>query len=722
MGYARGVARVEDRYCPACRRSVEGPWCPDDGVATLRLGGPQVESSALVPGTLIAGRYRVEARLGDGGFGTVFRARHLGTGQPMALKVLRTEPEDRDTLLPRFFQEARITAGLTHPNTVRVFDFGQDERGVVFLAMELVAGKTLTHELGDRVRQGQRFAEAEAAWVVSEVLASLAEAHALGLVHRDLKPDNVMLYGVPGDERARVKVLDFGIVKARNASLTVAGAAPFTPAFASPEQVSGGALDGRSDLYSLGALLFLLLTGEPPFRASTPLELMYMHVVQPAPSLLERPGLGISAAMAGLVARALAKDPDERFADAHTMREALLRCVERHQLEAPHAPTRPRAPALDETDEAPLPPHLRADTDAGASSERARPSGAAATPRVDDTPPMPRVDHRPPMPRVGDTPPMVQAAPRGGDTSPIESITEPPIEDTAPGWTARGGRDPARGPADTTPSVASPAHHGGFVGDTARAVAAAVAPVASVASHASAAPFASHASAVPVALVAPSAPVASHAVASSATRPPLATSGIRSATARRTVAGPAHDHVAQHPELAAGASTVPTAVVRAALGVAALVVLAAVIVALTRAPSASTPTDEAAAVTREPSDVSAREPLDPSRDAPSPRALTPAAPPPADLAPRTAGASPRATAVPVAAPAAPAAPAAGLTASDRAEGARAGAKRSAAPAASDRARTDAPAPRPAAEPATSPTASPSPTPTSTPASWLDVPI
>jgi serine/threonine protein kinase/predicted esterase len=421
VGYARGVARAEDRYCPACRRSVEGPWCPDDGVATLRLGGPQVESSALVPGTLIAGRYRVEARLGDGGFGTVFRARHLGTGQPMALKVLRTEPEDRDTLLPRFFQEARITAGLTHPNTVRVFDFGQDERGVVFLAMELVAGKTLTHELGDRARQGQRFAEAEAAWVVSEVLASLAEAHALGLVHRDLKPDNVMLYGVPGDELARVKVLDFGIVKARNASLTVAGAAPFTPAFASPEQVSGGALDGRSDLYSLGALLFLLLTGEPPFRASTPLELMYMHVVQPAPSLLERPGLGISAAMAGLVARALAKDPDERFADAHTMREALLRCVERHLLEAPHAPTRPRAPALDETDEAPLPAHLRADTDAGASSERARPSGAAATPRVDDTPPM------------------VQAAPRGGDTSPIESITEPPIEDTAPGWTARGG-------------------------------------------------------------------------------------------------------------------------------------------------------------------------------------------------------------------------------------------------------------------------------------------
>jgi serine/threonine protein kinase len=478
VGYARGVARAEDRYCPACRRSVEGPWCPDDGVATLRLGGPQVESSALVPGTLIAGRYRVEARLGDGGFGTVFRARHLGTGQPMALKVLRTEPEDRDTLLPRFFQEARITAGLTHPNTVRVFDFGQDERGVVFLAMELVAGKTLTHELGDRARQGQRFAEAEAAWVVSEVLASLAEAHALGLVHRDLKPDNVMLYGVPGDELARVKVLDFGIVKARNASLTVAGAAPFTPAFASPEQVSGGALDGRSDLYSLGALLFLLLTGEPPFRASTPLELMYMHVVQPAPSLLERPGLGISAAMAGLVARALAKDPDERFADAHTMREALLRCVERHLLEAPHAPTRPRAPALDETDEAPLPAHLRADTDAGASSERARPSGAAATPRVDDTPPM------------------VQAAPRGGDTSPIESITEPPIEDTAPGWTARGGHDPALGPADTTPNVASPAHHGGFVGDTPRAVAASAAPIAS---HASAAPVASHASAVPVA-------------------------------------------------------------------------------------------------------------------------------------------------------------------------------------------------------------------------------
>lgn len=316
------------RMCPICSRVMEASLCPDDAIATLLVNPPQIDASRVEPGTLIGGRYVIEELVGKGGFGSVFRSRHTGTGQQIALKCLSTQGEHDEVHLKRFFQEARVTAGLKHPNTIRVFDFGQDDSGLIYLAMELLSGRTLKQELRARREDDRVFTQNEAIGIGIGICKSLAEAHKAGLVHRDLKPDNVFLHRVDEDDEDEppvVKVLDFGIVKFANSTLTLGSdsGVPGTPAYMSPEQVVKRDLDGRSDLYSLGVILYQLVSGKVPLRGESMMQTLYMHVHEDPPSLKPRVRTPVTVDFCRLVHAALEKNPENRPGSAQQMREAL---------------------------------------------------------------------------------------------------------------------------------------------------------------------------------------------------------------------------------------------------------------------------------------------------------------------------------------------------------------------------------------------------------------
>src|SRR5688500_749715 len=242
------------RICPKCR----APY-PLKGRSTCEKDGPRLvdteefarsQSDPLI-GRTIGGRFRVIERIGTGGMGTVYRAAQSGLDRHVALKVLKRElVSDRDTVA-RFHREAKAMSMLMHPNSVRVFDFGEDAEGYLFLAMELLEGELLTAWVE---REGAAPVD-EAVVAAQEVLRSLAEAHSKGIIHRDLKPDNIFLARVDGHARPVVKVLDFGIAKVFrddqkiDALETQAGTVFGTPRYMSPEQAQGKTLDHRSDLY-----------------------------------------------------------------------------------------------------------------------------------------------------------------------------------------------------------------------------------------------------------------------------------------------------------------------------------------------------------------------------------------------------------------------------------------------------------------------------------------
>jgi eukaryotic-like serine/threonine-protein kinase len=293
-------------------------------MATLLVDAPNVDARTVVPGTVIGGRYVIQREIGRGGFGCVFAARHTGTGQEIALKVISHADSIEDMLIKRFFQEARVTSGLKHPNTIRVFDFGQDDSGLIYLAMELLNGRTLKQEFKKRLAENRTFAEREAVRIGVGVARSLAEAHAAGLVHRDLKPDNIFLQEV-ADEEPTIKVLDFGIVKLANSNLTMGSdsGVPGTPAYMSPEQVNKEELDGRADLYSLGIILYQLLAGRVPFPGSNVVQILYNHVHEQPQNLRSLAKSPVSDRFVEIVHSLLSKDPRDRPKDARTLRRTL---------------------------------------------------------------------------------------------------------------------------------------------------------------------------------------------------------------------------------------------------------------------------------------------------------------------------------------------------------------------------------------------------------------
>ena len=311
------------RLCPVCGTLTDAARCPHDGTATISAGSFSRDALSYQTGDVVAGRYEIRAPLGRGGFGAVYAAEHLGTGQQVAIKMLSVDPDaSSDDVVRRFHREARVTARLTAQHTVRVFDVGRADDGPLFLVMELLRGVSLERVLREVESKGGLMSEAQALDVAIPTLKSLAEAHKAGLVHRDLKPANIMLARV-GDDETVVKVLDFGIAHvADSTKLTAQGKALGTPAYMSPEQVRGKTVDGRADLYSLGILLFRCVTGRLPFDNSDPFALAFMHINEPVPDpRASAPEL--SEGFVDSLRRALAKNPAARFADARAMRHAL---------------------------------------------------------------------------------------------------------------------------------------------------------------------------------------------------------------------------------------------------------------------------------------------------------------------------------------------------------------------------------------------------------------
>jgi serine/threonine protein kinase len=287
-------------------------------------------------GRRLAGRYELEDPIASGGMGTVWRARDDVLGRPVAVKVLHHHLARDPDLLDRFRLEAVAAARLSHPAIVRVFDTGIDD-GICFIVMELFEGTTLEPVLEER---GTLEAE-EAARIVGSVLQGLAHAHREGVVHRDVKPGNILL-----DRDEWVKVTDFGIAKAAFAGsdLTTTGNLLGTARYLAPEQVAGGPIDARTDLYATGIVLYEALTGRAPFEAETHIATATKRLTaEPVPPRALRSG--ISKGLDAVVMRALAREPDGRFGSAEEMAESLERAVPSGAASAPPLRTPPTEPA-----------------------------------------------------------------------------------------------------------------------------------------------------------------------------------------------------------------------------------------------------------------------------------------------------------------------------------------------------------------------------------------
>ena len=265
---------------------------------------------------VLADRYELGERMGSGGMGTVWRAHDRTLGRDVAVKLLHEGLAADTTFAQRFRQEALSAAKLTHPNVVAVFDAGEHE-SVPFIVMELVEGPSLHGILATH----GALPVAEAARIGRAVCSALGHAHSRGLIHRDMKPANVLL-----EEGSReAKVADFGIAKGLedSAGLTRTGGLIGTAAYLSPEQVSGQPATPASDVYAVGCMLYASLVGEPPFGGTTPVAIAMKHLRDPVPSLRDRRP-DVPDAFAAVVHKALEKDPSRRFADAQQMERAIV--------------------------------------------------------------------------------------------------------------------------------------------------------------------------------------------------------------------------------------------------------------------------------------------------------------------------------------------------------------------------------------------------------------
>lgn len=275
-----------------------------------------------LPGSEIAAKYRIEAKLGVGGMGTVYRATRLLIGDEVAIKILHSEQSD-PRAAGRFRREAQAAARLKHPNAVTIHDFGVTDEGMQYLVMELVDGESLRHI----IKQQGPLTPSAAVEIIDQVCAALEEAHRHNIIHRDIKPDNIMVNATTAG--LRVKVLDFGIAKLRDdttSNLTQTGSILGTPHYMSPEQCLGEELDSRSDIYSLGVVAYEMLTGLVPFNSPSSSGVVVQHVTQePPPLLLLNPTLSPSVEFA--VLNALEKRREARPQTAAVFAERLSSAI-----------------------------------------------------------------------------------------------------------------------------------------------------------------------------------------------------------------------------------------------------------------------------------------------------------------------------------------------------------------------------------------------------------
>ena len=380
-------------------------------------------------GTTVGGRYRLLEVLGTGGMGTVYRSVQPHVERPVAIKVLHAPDLMGDTTPARFLREARAVASIHHPSVVTLYDFGLDPDGTAFMVMEQVRGETLASQF----EQG-RIPPGLLLDLVLEVLGALEAAHAHGVVHRDLKPDNVMLLDEP-TAHARVKVLDFGLAKMvrddlSQRALTADGMVCGTPAYISPEQVEGREADARSDVYAVGVLLFEGLTGRRPFVGELAVDVLQAHLSAPVPRLSDECPPEVQV----LVDRALAKDPASRYSGAAAMASAVTAAIA----------VLPEAFSAGDTLQTPIPPavaRMMLRLQDGAGDERAATTHDPFLESRHDTDPTPppdvdaELDRMPTRPRgdLGFAPTMAPSLPW------LEPAPSPDPDDLSPDATLLDG-------------------------------------------------------------------------------------------------------------------------------------------------------------------------------------------------------------------------------------------------------------------------------------------
>ena len=289
-------------------------------------------------GRVIAGKYKIEKLLGGGAMGAVYKARQSSLEKNVAVKVMHRAIAVDPNFVGRFHREAKAASRLDHPNSMRVIDFGEEPDGLLYIAMEYVEGRDLYRV----IHEDWPIANADLADILMQALAAIAVAHEMGVIHRDLKPENLMILRAKNDEEQDaylVKVCDFGIAKITEADeagsaagnsghkLTTQGLVVGTPEYMSPEQTRGEKLDARSDIYSMGVILYQLLTGRTPFTADTALAVVLKHITEvPEPPAVHYPG--VHRGLEAVCLRALSKDRNERFQTARAMRSAVREALD----------------------------------------------------------------------------------------------------------------------------------------------------------------------------------------------------------------------------------------------------------------------------------------------------------------------------------------------------------------------------------------------------------
>jgi serine/threonine-protein kinase len=308
------------KVCTACGAEYgdEVLFCQRDGTPLRKSGA----ASDLV-GQVIADRYHITKKLGEGGMGQVYLAEHVKMGRRCAVKIMMPGTMADPEAISRFNREAANASRINHPNVCAIYDFGETPDGLIYLAMEYIEGKSLNAML----EESSALPPARAAEIIVQCAAALQVAHDLGIVHRDLKPDNIMVTTTRGQDL--VKVVDFGIAKAiggdgGSQKVTKTGFVVGTPEYMSPEQLSGDPVDGRSDLYSLGLVFYRMLTGATPFPADSQQETMIKRLTDdPLPLAQAKPGGRFPAALQAVLDRVLARSPAGRYPQAADLARAV---------------------------------------------------------------------------------------------------------------------------------------------------------------------------------------------------------------------------------------------------------------------------------------------------------------------------------------------------------------------------------------------------------------
>ena len=323
------------KRCPKCQAEYadDDAFCGNDGEPLVVVeqvkaaqeikketpppAAAQAEKTDPLIGVLVDGKYELERRLGSGGMGTVYVARNKITDEQVAVKILNPDTDDDASMPERFKQEAEVATTIRHPNLVPVNDFGRTDDGLLYMVMEYVAGASLREVISkEKQLQPERVVN-----FGCQICSAISVVHDAEIVHRDLKPENVVIETI--DERETARVLDFGIAKLLDrAGLTRVGFVLGTPEYMSPEQARAQPLDHRSDIYSLGIILYELLSGQVPFSGPKPRKILIRHAIE-LPRPISELRSDLPEALARVCMRALEKSPDKRQQTATELAEEL---------------------------------------------------------------------------------------------------------------------------------------------------------------------------------------------------------------------------------------------------------------------------------------------------------------------------------------------------------------------------------------------------------------